>query len=847
MSTPHGLTSAEAAARLARHGPNALPPAPPDPLWRRLGRQLRSPLIYVLLVAVLVDVAAWAYAGALGVPVEALVITVILVLNAGLGVWQERRAERALAELGRLAAPQVWVLRDGGLVRRPAEELVPGDVVRVEAGDRVPADGTLPPEAALLVDESMLTGESLPVDRAAGDTLAAGALVVRGMASLTVTATGTASAMGRLATLLADVHPEPTPLERRLDVFGRRVARWVLALAATLAAAGLAIAGPAHFGTIFLFAVALAVAAVPEGLPAVLTVTLALGVQRMARRHAVVRRLAAVEALGSVTVIATDKTGTLTENRMRVAALDVADAPRAVRAMVVANDAEPGGAAGDPIDVALLAHAAEAGCDVAAVRRAFVRRSARAFDAAWKFARVTGDEAGRVVTYVKGAPEEVLARCTLDEAARADWHARVQRHAAEGYRLLGLGWAEGEREDGLEWLGLVALWDPPRAEVPDAIARARAAGIRVVMVTGDHPATAGAVAAMIGIPAARVVDGAALAAASPERLRQIVREADVFARVAPEHKLRLVEALAADGEIVAMTGDGVNDAPALKRAAVGVAMGQRGSDVSREVADLVLLDDDFATIVAAIEEGRSIHENVQKFIRFLFSTNLSEVIVVGVGMLVALALGLRDATGELLLPLTAAQLLWINLVTDGAPAVALGLDRNPGVLARPPLDPRAPLLDARSLRFVVLSGLAKAAIAFLLLALLPRLAAASGEETRTAVFLFMAAGQLVFAYPARHTELWPPTNRTLHAAVGVSLAIQIAVVATPGLRGIFDGVPLGPLGWTAVLVAIGIAWGCAELLSRTIWSGAAAARPPARLDRPAERRLEGSGCTTGAS
>jgi Ca2+-transporting ATPase len=414
------------------------------------------------------------------------------------------------------------------------------------------------------------------------------------------------------------------------------------------------------------------------------------------------------------------------------------------------------------------------------------------------------------VSYLKGAPEVLLARCTLADAERAAWAARFEAHAAEGYRLLALAWGEGDAEQDLTWLGVVLLWDPPRAEVPDAVRSARAAGIRVLMITGDHPATARTVARLVGIDDAVVVTGEECERLDADAMRRAVRDATVFARVTPEHKLRIVEGLKAGGEIVAMTGDGVNDAPALKRADVGIAMGRRGSDVSREVADLVLLDDNFATIVAAIEEGRSIYENIQKFIRFLFSTNLSEVLVVALGAAAAFLLDLRDPAGALLVPLTAAQLLWINLVTDGAPALALGLDHNPGVMQRPPRDPSAPLLDRPSLEFVLASGAAKALCALALLGLLPRLLAEPLPATRSAAFLFMAIGQLVFAYPARRTDIVPPSNRALHWAVGSSALAQLVVVWTPGLREAFDVVTPSPGAWLAVLGAVLAAWAAAE-------------------------------------
>ena len=813
-----GLSSAEARERLQRFGPNALPQRPPQLLWRRFLGQFHSPLIYILLFALLVDLAVWLGEGTRGLPLESFAIGAILLLNATLGTWQERKAEGALAKLKQLAAPQVWALRDGALGRLPAADLVPGDVIRLEAGDRVPADAVAHEAENLMLDESLLTGESIPVEKSGAEEIYSGTLLVRGKVYAEVNRTGAASAMGRLATMLAELEAERTPLERRLEVFGRRVAGWVLLVAAVIAVGGVWAEGLGRVWQVVLFAGALAVAAVPEGLPAVLTLTLTLGVQRMGRRKAVVRRLVAVEALGSVTVVATDKTGTLTENRLQVRDVDSPERSRAVRAMVLANDAEAPMEAGDPLELALLRYAEMLRQDPAALRAAHPRRSSRSFDSAWKFMRASVLEAGRVVSYLKGAPEALLARCDMAEDERRAWDEKIDAYAAEGYRLLAVAWAEGQRETGLTWLGLILLWDPPRPEVPAAIRMAREAGIRVVMVTGDHPGTALTVARRVGIGDARVVTGAELERMSRDELRAVVRETHVFARVGPEHKLSIVEALQANGDIVAVTGDGVNDAPALKRADVGVAMGRRGSDVSREVADLVLLDDNFATIVGAVEEGRSIHENIQKFIRFLFSTNLSELLVVAVGAVVAFLLDLRNAAGGLLVPLTAVQLLWINLISDGAPALALGLDRNPGVMRRPPRDPRAPLLDPSSLRFIVLSGVSKALVAFAILGLLPRILDQPLAVTATANFLFMAAGQLLFAYPARHTELHPPHNLALHVAVAVSFVAQLPLFWIPALGSVFGTVPLPPVAWAWVAGSVALAWGLAQALNRFLWS-----------------------------
>jgi ATPase, P-type (transporting), HAD superfamily, subfamily IC len=427
------------------------------------------------------------------------------------------------------------------------------------------------------------------------------------------------------------------------------------------------------------------------------------------------------------------------------------------------------------------------------------------FDSAWKFMRVTTPKG----SFLKGAPEALIPRLALSEEEKARLLEEAEAHAARGFRVLALAYGEGEREEGLSFLGLVLLLDPPRPEVPEAVARILKPGVRLLMVTGDHPATALAIARMVGIPAEVVATGEEIGKLSDEELLEV----DVFARVRPEDKLRIVEAFQKVGEVVAMTGDGVNDAPALKRADVGVAMGKRGSDVSREVADLVLLDDNFATIVAAVEEGRNIYENIQKFIRFLFSTNLSEVLVVGLGLLLAALLHLRDAQGHLLLPLTAVQILWINLITDGLPALALALDRNPGVLERPPRPKDSPLLDLPSWRFVLLTGSVKAGMALGLLAFLPLWLGL--EAARSAAFHFMAVGQLFFAYAARHTHLRPLPNPYLHGAVALGILLQVLVgTLTPGL---LEARPLALEIWLLILLMALLAWGLAEAVDRIVW------------------------------
>jgi Ca2+-transporting ATPase len=811
-----GLSSPEATARLAALGPNALPEPAATPLWRRFVRQFASPLIYILLFALTFDLGLWVYESTTRWPIESTAIALILLFNAALGLYQEQRSEAALSRLKALAGPQAWVLRDGQLVRCPTRELVPGDIVRLEAGDRIPADGMLRDAHGVMVDESTLTGESVPVDKDSRAEAMSGTLLVAGKAYLEVTRTGRASTLGRLATMLGDIETARTPLERRIDRLGRHIAYWVLGLASALTVVGVIAEGLHRAPAILIFAVALAVAAVPEGLPAVLTVALALGVERMARHRAVVRRLTAVEALGSVTVIATDKTGTLTESRMEVRSLDAPDPTRALAAVALATDADIGTGAGDPLELGLLRYAAQHGIDVAALRREHPVASERPFDSAWKFSRVTVHADGGLVSYLKGAPEVLIERCTFTDHERESWTEKADAYAREGFRVLALAWGAGDVEEKLSFLGLALFWDPPRSEVPDAVRSALAAGIRIVMVTGDHPATALAVAHQIGIPGVCVLTGEDLDDYQGGALDEAFREVNVFARARPEQKLQLVERLQSQGESVAMTGDGVNDAAALKRSDVGVAMGQRGSDVSREVADLVLLDDNFATIVRAVEEGRGIYENIQKFLRFLFSTNLSEVLLIALGAPLAFALNLRDEAGVLMVPLTAVQILWINLLTDGLPALALAFDRTPGVMRQPPRPVDSPLLDRPSMRFVLGAGWMKAALALSVLGLVPRLGY-DLEVARATAFHFMAVGQLLLTYPSRHTWTRALPNPYLHAAVLVGIGVQVTAATLPLTANLLGNAAIPVELWGLVLAGALLAWAMAEVIARLAW------------------------------
>jgi len=812
-------------AALASAGPNALQSKPPRSIFARLWAQLQSALIYVLLFALLVDLLAWAVEGATGVPLEALAILGVILLNAALGVLQEFRSERALLELERLGAPHAWVMRDGCFAHVDAASIVPADIVRLEAGDRVPADGVALEPEALNVDESVLTGESLPIEKSEGSELLSGTLVTHGRALLQVQRTGPSSNMGKLAATLGAIDTAKTPLERRVDELGRRIAQVVGALCLLMVVGGFAAQGFAQPLPILMFAVAFGVAVVPEGMPAMMTLALAFGVQRMARRSAVVRRLAAVEALGSVTAIATDKTGTLTENRLTVEALDVAPGKDddALCAMVLANDSDPSSGAGDPLELALVAYATGRGTDAAALHRAYPRLSSRGFDSHWRCMRVTVvSPGGEQTAFLKGAPEAIVARCRMDDAARERVLSRVEQAAAKGFKVLGLAKGPAAAEEGLSFVGLVSLWDPPRPEAKAAVAAARGAGVRVLMLTGDHAVTARTIAQAVGIDASGVVEGAELGRADAE-VDARLRSSNVFARMQPQHKLRLIERLQAAGEVVAMTGDGLNDAPALKRADIGVAMGGRGSEVAREVADVVLLDDNFATIVSAIEEGRSIYANVQSFVRFSFSSNVALMILVLGAALGSLVLGLRTADGALLLPFSALQILWINFLGDGPPALAIALDSSRQVLKDRPRAPGAPLLDGLATRFIAADGALKGGIGLLLLLVLPALGA-STLATATSVFLYEGIAKLLSMFPARRLGGPLRPNTWIAAATALSMALQLSCVAFAPIRRVMGLSPLAPLHVAVVALALVTTLLLGEVLLRFLGRPA---KPPA--------------------
>jgi len=737
-----GLSAMEARQRLQQYGANRLPdPVKPGPL-RRFLAQFHNVLIYVLLGAALIT-------GLLGYFVDMSVILAVVLVNAIIGYLQEGRAEQAMAAISGLLAQQAAVLRDGHRQTLPVEQLVPGDIVLLEAGDKVPADLRLFRTHDLKIQEAILTGESLPVekqtaavaaDAALGDRSClafSGTSVIQGQGMGVVVATGSATEIGRISGLLAQVEKLVTPLVSQMAVFARWLTLFILAVAAAILAYGYWLT-ELPFGDLFMAVVGLSVAAIPEGLPAVLTITLAVGVQAMARRNAIVRRLPAIETLGAVSVICSDKTGTLTRNEMSVVTLALPERaltvegegyapegcirsqgeildpeteprlPDLARVAALCNDAElrhSGGSwytEGDPMEGALLALAGRAGFPPDELRRKWSRTDMIPFDAGRRLmATLNHDHEGHACIFVKGAPEAILALCRqqVDGSGKIQpldpefWQRQSEAIASEGQRVLAfalrrvpadkvvLEWAD--LEDSLVMLGMVGLMDPPRPEAIAAVAECRAAGIRVKMITGDHAATARAIGRQVGLAnTERVLTGAELDAMDDDTLRHLVLETDVFARTSPEHKLRLVTALQAHGLTVAMTGDGVNDAPALKRADAGIAMGRTGSEVAREAAELVLADDNFASIAAAVREGRTIDDNIRKVIGWTLPTNAGEASII----ILALLAGM-------MLPITPIQILWVNMVTAVTLGIALAFEpTDPLVMKRPPRPRAQPLL-----------------------------------------------------------------------------------------------------------------------------------------------------------
>jgi len=834
-SKPDGLSTAEAARRLVRHGPNRLPEAQAHGPVRRFLLQFHNVLIYVLLGASVVT-------GTLQHWVDTGVILAVVLANAVIGFIQEGKAEEAMAAIRGMLAPRAAVLRDGARTSVPGADLVPGDIVLLEAGDKVPADLRVLETRGLSAQEAILTGESIPVtktetpvaaDAPLGDRrsmLWSGTLITQGTARTLVVATGSATEIGRIGGLLAEVEQLTTPLVAQMDHFARWLSFLILLASGLLLAYGYYVAHY-EFSGMFMVVVGVAVAAIPEGLPAVMTITLAIGVQAMARRNAIVRRLPAIEAIGSVSVICTDKTGTLTRNEMVVAAAETSDgafeisgegyAPNGrvipagdlshlARAAALCNDAELRQhdghwiVEGDPMEGALLAFASKVTKDPRAGTR---RLDTIPFDSRHRFMAVlTEGPDGRVIS-VKGAPERVLHMCGNIDFTQ--WHDRAEALARQGLRVLALAEnAEaGERIDAaalegrLTLIGLVGLIDPPRAEAIAAVAECRAAGIRVKMITGDHAGTAAAIAAQVGLENPdRVLTGAALDKLDDAHLAVEVASVDVFARTSPEHKLRLVTALQANGLSVAMTGDGVNDAPALKRADAGIAMGLKGSDAAKEAADLVLADDNFASIAAAVQEGRTVFDNLKKVISWTLPTNGGEATVVILALLAGLTL-----------PITAVQILWINLITGITLGIALAFEpTETGTMARPPRPRNALILSGELVWHVVLVALLFVGAVFGIFTYAtdrgysPELAQTMAMNTVVVLEIF----HLFFVRNIHSTSLTWAAARGTHVVWAVVVAItaaQFAVTYLSPLQALL-GTRAVPLWDGVLIVGVGVAF-----------------------------------------
>jgi Ca2+-transporting ATPase len=830
-SSEAGLSGAEANERLTKYGNNAIPEKKRRSLLALILSQFQDFMIIILLVAALVS-------GLIGDPKDAIAILVIVLLNAIVGSVQELRAERAIAALKQMAAPDARVLRDGQPLTISAANVVPGDVVVLQAGNIVPADLRLLEADELQADESALTGESTPVfkqlqaieasDPSPADQLNMafkGSLVTNGNATGLVVATGLNTEMGRIAELLQNEPGVKTPLQQRLTRFGRYLALSVLGICAIVFTAGLLQGQPTLL--MFLTAVSLAVAAIPEALPAVITVSLALGARKLTQHNSLIRNLPAVETLGSVTCICADKTGTLTQNRMtaelfyfsgqRRESITGDEGEQSVSqfgyALALSNDItqESGAPVGEPTELALYEAALAAGFDKEALGERYPRLAVLPFDSERKRMSTLHQDGDGVVVYVKGAPEQLLPLCTseMGEEATSFTPERILNEATalarDGYRVLAVARRQltdlpeplevESIERDLQFLGLVALIDPPREEVPLAVANCLTAGIKPMMITGDHPGTAVAIALRLGITDDEnaVLSGDQLAALNDEAFALALKTTRVFARVTPQQKLRIVKGLQEQGEFVAMTGDGVNDAPALKRAGIGIAMGQKGTDVAREASDMVLLDDDFSTIVSAVREGRSIFDNLRKFIKDTMSSNAGEIWT----LLLAPFMGLP-------IPLLPIHILWINLVTDGLPGLAFSAEpAEPGIMNRPPRPPQENIFAHGMWQHIIWVGLYIAGISIAAMAWAMSREAAYWQ---TVIFTVLTVSQLFHSMAVRSEtaslfRIGLFTNLPMLFAVLLTLALQLAVIYTPALNIVFHTQPL-PLTDLAACLAL---------------------------------------------
>jgi P-type Ca2+ transporter type 2C len=898
----HGLTPQEAARRLTAEGPNELRSAPPVPAWRRILAQLQDPLIYLLLGAIAISFAAWAIEGRAGWPVDAIVIALIVIANAVLGYVQEAKAENAVAALSKMTEVASAVVRGGRRERIPSRDLVRGDVLLLAEGDSVGADARLVETAMLRVQEASLTGESeavlkdaatLPAPAALADRLDMvfkGTAVAQGTGRAVVTATGMETQMGSIAGMLDATREEPTPLQKEIGRVGRMLGIAVVVIAAVVVASVFAISevrGAADIITVLLLGVSLAVAAVPEGLPAILSVVLAIGVQRMAKRNAIVKNLSSVETLGSASVICSDKTGTLTRSEMTIQRVVTASGSSRVTGVGYAPqgriERDDGTPAAGPLlaeDIVVLSGGSlagnadlrrsadghweiqgdptEAAFLVAERKLGVAERRARRFDRIGEIPFTSErkmmstieldhehDDAPVVIS--KGAPDVLLGRCTrvregmevraLDDAWRSRILADVDalsgaalRTLAVAYRTLDPGddAAGGESlERDLIFAGMVGIIDPPREEAALAIREARRAGIRVIMITGDHPRTAARIASDLGIVSegGKALTGLELDALDDPAFVEAVRSTSVYARVAPAHKLRIVDALQAEGHIVAMTGDGVNDAPALKSADIGIAMGVTGTEVTRQAARMILADDNFATIVDAVREGRGIFDNIRKFLRYLLSSNMGEVLAVFLGVVLAGVIGLADTGEALVLPLLATQILWINLITDSGPALAMGVDpHTEDVMARQPRRLTERVIDASMWVGVFETGLVMAVVTLLTIDFYLPGGLIEGahdlDNARTAGFTVLVFAQLFNCFNARSEDASAFrhlfVNPWLWSAIGVSLLLQVAVVNVGFLNVAFGTAPLELDQWFVCAAAASVVlwWSEARKLLR---------------------------------
>jgi magnesium-transporting ATPase (P-type) len=851
-----GLPTDEAAQRLLLHGPNRLPAAKGDNLLVRFARQFHNVLIYVLLVSALITalLAHWVDCG---------VIAGVVVINAIIGVLQEGKAERALDAIRKMLSLNATVLRDGQRREIPAEQVVVGDIVLLASGDKIPADLRLIEARQLRVEEAALTGESAPVeknvDAVAADAVTgdrscmaySGTLVVYGQARGVVVATGAATEIGRISGMIAAVSSLETPLLRQMARFGQQLTAVILLLTVLTFFFGVWVRGY-NWPEMFFAAVGIAVAAIPEGLPAIMTITLAIGVQRMAKRNAIIRQLPAVETLGSVSVICSDKTGTLTRNEMTVQRILTAgrvfevsgsgysphggfsvdgrevfveDHPELIelgRTALLCNDAvlhsHPSSDAdwhieGDPTEGALLTLAAKTGLDIAFEREALRRTDLIPFESQHRFmATLHHDLEGHAFIFLKGAPEQVLEVCQFERASGEDrllryneWQQAMQDAARKGLRLLAVAMrlaadkhhalSLADVQSGFSLLGVFGIGDPPRDEAVDAVARCRAAGISVKMITGDHLDTACAIGARFGLTADGALTGAEIERMDMEALRVAVARADIFARASPEHKLSLVQALQANGEVVAMTGDGVNDAPALKRADIGVAMGHKGTEAAKEAAEMVLADDNFASIAAAVEEGRTVYDNLKKSLVFVLPTNGGEAMVIVAAIFIGLAL-----------PITPVQILWVNMVTAITLSMALAFEPpEAGVMRRPPRNPAEPLLNAFLLWrvFFVSCLMVAGALGFFLW---EQARGESIEAARTVAVNALVMGEIFYLFNCRFLLASSlslqgfTASRPVLISIFAVAALQVMFTYAPLFQQLFGTAAIDVIAWWRILL-----------------------------------------------